>query len=72
MININDKIAISVSGTRVDAEFVLRILSVEIDWICGYYFLRVEKKEIANDLVASVSSFVDTTGSLDSCQIFTR
>lgn len=31
MININDKIAISVSGTRVDAEFVLRILSVEID-----------------------------------------
>lgn len=62
----------SLSWPITDVKFMLCILFVETDRICGHYFLRVKEKEVTINLVAFVSSFVDTFGSMDFSQIFIR
>lgn len=48
----------------LDAELMLRILLVEIDWVCRHSFLRAAKEEDANHMAPPVPPCIDPHGSV--------
>lgn len=55
-----------------DAEPVLGVLFIEIDWIRWHSVLRVAQEEVSNHMAPPVSSFVDPDGSLAVSQVHIR
>lgn len=56
----------------LDAEPLLRVLSVQVDRIHGHHILCVPQEKVTDHLAAFVPSLVDAARSLDSGQIYRR